>query len=71
MKEIKNEFISKYQKALKDDFSLVLKLVTTIEKSAQIGIEFEKENIVNDEVIEHLIDYIKRLILFMLTYYLY
>ena len=71
MKEIKNEFISKYQKALKDDFSLVLKLVTTIEKSALIGIEFEKENIVNDEVIEHLIDYIKRLILFMLTYYLY
>ena len=71
MKEIKNEFISKYQKALKDDFSLVLKLVTIIEKSALIGIEFEKENIVNDEVIEHLIDYIKRLILFMLTYYLY
>ena len=59
--DIKNEFISKYQEALKDNFSRAFKLVIAIEKSAQIGIEFEKENIVNDGVIEHLIDYIKRL----------
>ena len=59
--DIKNEFITKYQEALKDNFSRAFKLVVAIEKSAQIGIEFEKENIVNDGVIEHLIDYIKRL----------
>ena len=59
--DIKNEFITKYQEALKDNFSRAFKLVIAIEKSAQIGIEFEKENIVNDGVIEHLIDYIKRL----------
>ena len=42
-----------------DNFSRAFKLVQTIEKSAEMGIDFEKENIVNIHIIEHLVDYIK------------
>ena len=59
--DIKNEFLTKFKEALVDNFSRAFKLVETIHNSAQMGIEFEKESVVNVHIVEHLVDYIKKI----------
>ena len=61
LSDIKNEFLLKFKEALKDNFSRAFKLVETIQKSTQSEIDFEKDNIVNIHIVEHLVDYIKRI----------
>ena len=61
LSNIKNEFLLKFKEALIDNFSRAFKLVETIQNSAQMGIEFEKENLVNLHIVEHLVDYIKKI----------
>jgi hypothetical protein len=60
LSNIKNEFLLKFKEALIDNFSRAFKLVETINNSAQMGIEFEKESGVNFHIVEHLVDYIKK-----------
>ena len=61
LSDIKNECLLKFKEALKDNFSRAFKLVETIQQSDQSEIDFEKENIVNIHIVEHLVDYIKRI----------
>jgi hypothetical protein len=61
LSNIKNEFLLKFKEALIDNFSRAFKLVETINNSAQMGIEFEKESGVNFHIVEHLVDYIKKI----------
>ena len=58
---IKTDFISKYKEALIDNFSRAYKLIEAIEKSTEMGAEIEKENAVNIHLVEHLVDYIKKI----------
>ena len=51
----------KFKEALIDNFSRAFKLVETIQKSSQNDIEFGKENFVNINIVEYLIDYIKKI----------
>ena len=59
--DIKKDFIQKYKEALIDNFSRAYKLIQAIEKSTEKGIEIEKENNVNIHLVEHLVDYIKKI----------
>jgi hypothetical protein len=61
LSNIKNDFISKYKEALIDNFSRAYKLIEAIEKSTEMGAEIEKENSVNIHLVEHLVDYIKKI----------
>ena len=61
LSEIKSDFLLKYKEALIDNFSRAYKLIETIEKSTQMGVEIEKENSVNIHLVEHLVDYIKKI----------
>ena len=61
LSNIKNDFISKYKEALIDNFSRAYKLIEAIEKSTEMGVEIEKENSVNIHLVEHLVDYIKKI----------
>ena len=57
--EIKNDFLTKFKEALIDNFSRAFKLIETIQKNEQT--EFEKESIVNINIVEYLVDYIKKI----------
>ena len=57
LSEIKSDFLSKYKEALIDNFSRAYKLIET----TQMGVEIEKENSVNIHLVEHLVDYIKKI----------
>ena len=59
LSEIKNDFLTKFKEALIDNFSRAFKLVETIQKNEQT--EFEKESIVNINIVEYLVDYIKKI----------
>ena len=59
--DIKTDFIQKYKEALIDNFSRAYKLIQAIEKSTEMGVEIEKENNVNIHLVEHLVDYIKKI----------
>ena len=61
LSDIKADFISKYKEALIDNFSRAYKLIQAIEKSTEMGVEIEKENSVNMHLVEHLVDYIKKI----------
>ena len=61
LSNIKEDFISKYKEALIDNFSRAYKLIEAIEKSTEMGVEIEKENSVNIHLVEHLVDYIKKI----------
>ena len=61
LSDIKADFISKYKEALIDNFSRAYKLIQAIEKSTEMGLEIEKENSVNMHLVEHLVDYIKKI----------
>jgi len=61
LSNIKTDFISKYKEALIDNFSRAYKLIEAIEKSTEMGVEIEKENSVNIHLVEHLVDYIKKI----------
>ncbi len=61
LSDIKTDFISKYKEALIDNFSRAYKLIQAIEKSTEMGVEIEKENSVNMHLVEHLVDYIKKI----------
>jgi hypothetical protein len=61
LSDIKTNFISKYKEALIDNFSRAYKLIEAIEKSTEMGAEIEKENSVNIHLVEHLVDYIKKI----------
>ena len=61
LSDIKTDFISKYKEALIDNFSRAYKLIEAIEKSTEMGAEIEKENSVNIHLVEHLVDYIKKI----------
>ena len=61
LSDIKADFISKYKEALIDNFSRAYKLIQVIEKSTEMGVEIEKENSVNMHLVEHLVDYIKKI----------
>ena len=61
LSNIKADFILKYKEALIDNFSRAYKLIQAIEKSTEMGIEIEKENAVNVHLVEHLVDYIKKI----------
>ena len=58
---LKEDFISKYKEALIDNFSRAYKLIEAIEKSTEMGVKIEKENSVNIHIVEHLVDYIKKI----------
>ena len=60
LSDIKGEFLLKFKEALIDNFSRAFKLVETIQKS-QNDIEFGKENFVNINIVEYLVDYIKKI----------
>ena len=62
LSDVKNEFLLKFKEALIDNFSRAFKLVETIQKSIQSdGGEFEKEKIVNINIVEYIADYIKKI----------
>ena len=61
LSDIKADFISKYKEALIDNFNRAYKLIQAIEKSTEMGVEIEKENSVNMHLVEHLVDYIKKI----------
>ena len=61
LSDIKSDFILKYKEALIDNFSRAYKLIESIEKSTEMGMEIEKENSVNMHLVEHLVDYIKKI----------
>jgi hypothetical protein len=61
LSDIKKEFLLKFKEALTDNFSRAFKLVETIQKSAQSDGQFEKENIVNINIVEYIVDYIKKI----------
>ena len=61
LSDIKSDFILKYKEALIDNFSRAFKLIQSIEKSTEMGVEIEKENSVNMHLVEHLVDYIKKI----------
>ena len=61
LSDLKTEFLLKFKEALIDNFSRAFKLVETIQKSSQNDIEFGKENIVNINIVEYLVDYIKKI----------
>ena len=61
LSDIKSDFILKYKEALIDNFSRAYKLIESIEKSTEMGVEIEKENSVNMHLVEHLVDYIKKI----------
>ena len=61
LSDIKADFISKYKEALIDNFRRAYKLIQAIEKSTEMGVEIEKENSVNMHLVEHLVDYIKKI----------
>ena len=61
LSDIKADFISKYKEALIDNFSRAYKLIQAIEKSTEMWVEIEKENSVNMHLVEHLVDYIKKI----------
>ena len=61
LSDIKADFISKYKEALIDNFSRAYKLIQAMEKSTEMGVEIEKENSVNMHLVEHLVDYIKKI----------
>ena len=61
LSDIKREFLLKFKEALIDNFSRAFKLVETIQKSSQNDIEFGKENLVNVNIVEYLVNYIKKI----------
>ncbi|MCQ2816015.1 MAG: hypothetical protein MJ252_02005 [archaeon] len=59
--DIKAEFIKKFKDSISENFSRAFTLVKNIERTADANGNFEKENIVNVHIIEHLVDYIKKM----------
>lgn len=56
--EIKNNYIEKFSNAIKENFNRAYNLVKNVEKNVETIGKFEKENIVNLQIIEHLVNYI-------------
>lgn len=59
--ELKEIFLEKFKSSLNENFSRAFNLVKTVERNAELNASFEKENIVNVHIIEHLVDYIKKM----------
>ena len=53
--------MERFRAATSENFIRAFNLVKNIERSAEINGTFEKENIVNVHIIEHLVDYIKKM----------
>ncbi len=56
--ELKAVFIEKFKYVIKENFTRAFNLVKNVEKNGEINGKFEKENTVNVQIIEHLVNYI-------------
>ena len=61
IEDIKNSFIDKFKTSINENFTRAFTLVKNIEKNAEMNGQFDKENIVNVHIIEHLVDYMKKI----------
>ena len=61
LKEIKEDFLIKFKDCISVNFQRAFTLIKNIERSADTNGNFEKENNVNIHIIEHLVDYIKKM----------
>lgn len=57
--ELKNLFMEKFRQVVTENFNRALSLVKNVEKNAESS-GFQKDNIVNINIIQHLINYIKQ-----------
>jgi len=58
LNELKAVYIEKFQNVIKENFLRAFNLVKNVEKNGEINGRFEKENTVNVQIIEHLVNYI-------------
>ena len=56
--ELKNIYLDKFKNVIKENFNRAFNLVKNVEKNLETSGKFEKENIVNVQIIEHLVNYI-------------
>lgn len=61
IEDLKADYKQKFKIAIAENFTRAFTLIKNIEKNAEINGQFEKENIVNAHIIEHLVDYIKKM----------
>lgn len=57
--ELKSVFVNKFKSAASENFNRALSLVKSVEKNAEANGRFERENIVNVQIIDHFVKYIK------------
>jgi hypothetical protein len=57
--ELKSVFVNKFKSAAAENFNRALSLVKSVEKNAEANLRFERENIVNVQIIDHFVKYIK------------
>ncbi len=58
LNELKAVYIEKFQNVIKENFVRAFNLVKNVEKNGEMNGRFEKENTVNVQIIEHLVNYI-------------
>ena len=56
--DLKIIFMEKFNIAIKENFIRAFNLVKSVEKNAESNAKFERDNIVNVQIIEHLVNYI-------------
>lgn len=59
MGELKQSFVDKFNSSCGENFNRAFNLVKSVEKMAESTGRFEKENLVNIQIIDHLVKYIK------------
>jgi hypothetical protein len=57
--DLKNVFVNKFKSAASENFNRAFSLVKSVEKIADTNGRFERENIVNVQIIDHFVKYIK------------
>ncbi len=59
IQDLRYSFIAKYETTIKENFSRAFTLIKNVEKNAEMNGKFEKENVVNLQIIDHFVKYIK------------
>jgi hypothetical protein len=57
--DLRNLFMEKFTAVTAENFNRAFNLIKNVEKNAEINGAFEKENIVNSQITQHLVEYIK------------